>query len=263
MLWVMANLFIGLCLLIPIALISFIFPFPVVSRACFLIVNHLYRWCVSVDSFWMQKVIGIELIVVGESNSHAAPIVICNHQSWFDIPLIQDIISRRGPMVKFLVKQELVWVPIIGWICLVLNFPRLKRSNKSGDRKADFSIIEKTTKSHGKQGALLIFPEGTRFTKSKHLHQQSPYERLLKPKAGGLRIIKNNTDLETPLVDITIDYGAVKPNIWQCLRGKPRQIRITIEHFTLAELDNLEEWLNRRWHEKDAILNHTVSLLSR
>ncbi len=218
-------------------------------------VDHLYRWCVRVDSFWMQQVIGIKLNVVGKSNSHAAPIVICNHQSWFDIPLIQDVISRQGPMVKFLVKQELVWVPIIGWICLVLNFPRLKRSKKSGDRKADFSIIEKTTKSHGKQGALLIFPEGTRFTPNKHLSQSSPYERLLKPKAGGLRVIKNNTDLNTPLVDITIDYGKVKPNIWRCLRGEPRQIKITIEHFTLADLDNLEEWLNHRWYEKDAILN--------
>ena len=78
---------------------------------------------------------------------------------------------------------------------------------------------------------------------------------MLKPKAGGLRVIKNNTDLATPLIDITIDYGATRPNIWQCLHGNPRKIRITIEHFTLAELDNIEDWINHRWHEKDAILN--------
>ena len=253
----MVNLLIGLCLLIPIAIISVVFPFPSVSRACFFSVDLLYRWCVSVDSFWMQQIIGIELIIVGEASSDVAPIVICNHQSWFDIPLIQDVISRRGPMLKFLVKQELVWVPIIGWICLVLNFPRLNRSKQSGARKADFSIIEKTTKAHGKEGALLIFPEGTRFTLNKHQSQRSPYERLLKPKAGGLRVIKNNTHPSTPLVDITIDYGDVKPNIWRCLHGDPRQIRITIEHFSLAELDNLEQWLNNRWHEKDAILKQT------
>ncbi len=249
----MANLLIGLCVLFPLAVINLLLPFTSVSRACFLIVDHLYRWCVRVDSFWMQRVVGIELIVIGEPNSHAAPVVICNHQSWFDIPLVQDVISRRGPMLKFLVKQELVWVPIIGWICLVLNFPRLNRSKKGGAQKADFSIIEKTTKAHGKQGALLIFPEGTRFTRDKHESQQSPYQNLLKPRAGGLRVIKTNTDPTTPLVDITIDYGVEKPNIWRCLHGNPRRIRITVEHFTLAELDNVEDWLNQRWHEKDAV----------
>jgi len=251
----MVNLLIGLCCLVPVAIINLVLPFPAVSRACFFIVKHLYRWCVRVDSFWMRRVVGIELTIVGEADSDAAPIVICNHQSWFDIPLIQDVISCRGPMVKFLVKQELVWVPIIGWICLVLNFPRLKRSKKRGDRKADFSIIEKITQSHGKQGALLIFPEGTRFTSSKHQDQQSPYERLLKPKAGGLKVIKNNTDPKTPLIDITIDYGDTKPNIWRCLHGTPSHIRITIEHFTLSELDDLETWLNHRWHEKDRVLS--------
>lgn len=255
----MVNLLIGLGVLFPVAIVNLLLPFPLISKACFHIVEHLYRWCVRVDSFWMRRVVGIELTVVGEANSYAAPIIICNHQSWFDIPLIQDVVSRQGPMVKFLVKQELVWVPIIGWICLVLNFPRLKRRKNSGDRKADFSIIEKTTKSHGKQGALLIFPEGTRFTLSKHQRQQSPYKSLLKPKAGGLKVIKNNTEPSTPLIDITIDYGEAKPNIWRCLHGDPPHIRIVIEHFTLAELDNLEEWINHRWHEKDAILNKTPS----
>ncbi len=253
----MINLLIGLCVLIPVGIVNLLLPFPIVSQACFFIVDFIYRWCVRVDSFWMRQVVGVELIVRGEASSHAAPIVICNHQSWFDIPLIQDVVSSQGPIVKFLVKQELIWVPIIGWICLVLNFPRLKRSKNSGDRKADFSIIEKTTQSHGKQGALLIFPEGTRFTRNKHQRQQSPYERLLKPKAGGLKIIKNNADPKTPLIDITIDYGDTKPNIWNCLHGNPRHIRITIEHFTLAELDDLENWLNNRWYEKDIILSET------
>lgn len=250
----MLNLLLGLCVLVPISIINLLLPFYPIFGVCSHIVKHLYRWCVCVDSFWMRRVVGIELLVEGESNLHAAPIVICNHQSWFDIPLIQDVISRRGPMVKFLVKEELVWVPIIGWICLALNFPRLKRSNKREDRKADFSIIEKTTKSRGKEGALLIFPEGTRFTKEKHAKQQSPYKHLLKPKAGGLRVIKNNSDPETPLIDITIDYGDVRPNIWRCLHGNPSRIRVNVEYFTLAELDDLESWINNRWHQKDLIL---------
>lgn len=254
----MANLLIGFCVLVPIAIVSLLLPFEFVSRACFFLVKHLYRWCVWVDSFWMQQVVGIKLSVDGEANTHPAPVVICNHQSWFDIPLIQDVISKDGPMIKFLIKQELAWVPIIGWICLVLDFPRLNRSKQIGDRKADFSIIEKTTKSHGKQGALLIFPEGTRYTANKHLSQASPYQHLLKPKAGGMKIIKKNTDPATPLIDITINYGEKQPHIWRCLHGNPRHIHINIEHFTLAQLDNVEEWLNQRWQEKDTILNQPI-----
>ena len=250
----LVNLLIGLCFLIPIAIVSFLLPFPIVSRASFFLVDFFYRWCVWVDSFWMLKVVGVELEIVGEPNSHLAPIVICNHESWFDIPLVQHVITHRGPIIKFLVKQELVWVPVIGWICIVLDFPRLKRSKKRGDRKTDVTLIEKATKSRGKNGALLIFPEGTRFTQDKHERQQSPHQRLLKPKAGGLGIIKNNTDLTTPLIDITIDYGGSKTSIWKCLQGNPRKIRITIEHFTLADLDDVEAWLNQRWYEKDAIL---------
>ena len=151
-------------------------------------------------------------------------------------------------------KEELVWVPIIGWICLSLNFPRLKRGKKSGDRKSDFSIIEKTSKSHGNDGALLVFPEGTRFTNTKRLDQKSPYKNLLKPRAGGLNVIKNNMDPNTPLVDITIDYGDSRPNIWKCLHGNPAKIKITVAHFKLAELSSTEDWLNNRWYEKDKIL---------
>ncbi|MCH2190998.1 MAG: 1-acyl-sn-glycerol-3-phosphate acyltransferase [Gammaproteobacteria bacterium] len=250
----MLNLLIGVGLLIPVAIINLLIPVPMVSKVCFFFVKVLYRWCVLVDSFWMKRVVGIELEVVGEAESHPSPVVICNHQSWFDIPLIQEVVASRGPIVKFLVKEELVWVPIIGWICLSLNFPRLKRGKKSGDRKSDFSIIEKTSKSHGNDGALLVFPEGTRFTNTKRLDQKSPYKNLLKPRAGGLNVIKNNMDPNTPLVDITIDYGDSRPNIWKCLHGNPAKIKITVAHFKLAELSSTEDWLNNRWYEKDKIL---------
>jgi len=250
----MLNLLIGVCVLIPVAIVNLLIPLPVVSKACFVLVKVLYRWCVLVDSFWMKRVVGIELDIIGEAESHRSPVVICNHQSWFDIPLIQEVVASRGPIVKFLVKEELVWVPIIGWICLALNFPRLKRGKKKGDRKSDFSIIEKTTKSHGKDGALLVFPEGTRFTPVKQMNQKSPYKRLLKPRAGGIKVIKNNMDPDTPLIDITIDYGESRPNIWKCLHGDPAKIKITIEHFKLAQLESVEDWLNDRWHQKDKIL---------
>lgn len=254
-LWVTLNLLIGFILLLPIALLKLLLPIAWVRRGCDKLIDFIYRFAVAMDTFWMQRVVGIELVIEGEPNRAAAPVVICNHQSWFDIPLVQEIITGKGPMVKFLVKQELTWVPIIGWICLALNFPLLERNKNRQSRKSDFTMIQKASKEHGDDaGALLVFPEGTRFSEAKRKRQNSPYVKLLKPKAGGLKIIKKHINAGGQLVDITIDYLQDKVNIWDCLHGKPKKIIITLRHYSLDEIEVMEDWLNEVWAEKDQIL---------
>ena len=257
-LWVAINLLIALALVLPTALIGWLIPLPSVSRTCSSLIDHIYRNAVKLDSFWMQSVVGIELVINGEPNTRQTPIVICNHQSWFDIPLIQEVITGQGPIVKFLIKREIVWVPIIGWVCLILNFPRLYRSQNRADRQSDYSIIQKASREHGHDsGALLIFPEGTRFTEKKRLGQQAPYQHLLAPRLGGLRIIKEHADQNAGLVDVTINYHKKNVRIWDCLHGDPRKITITLDYFELSEIENIETWLNQRWREKDQLLERT------
>ena len=67
-------------------------------------------------------------------------------------------------------------------------------------------------------------------------------------------MIKQHVDSETKLVDITIDYHKKDVRIWDCLRGDPKKITITIEHYSLADIADIETWLNNRWLEKDRIL---------
>ncbi len=208
----------------------------------------------------MQKVVGIELDIQGDVEFSRSPVVICNHQSWFDIPLVQDIVTRDGPIVKFLVKREIIWIPIIGWICLALNFPRLYRNKGGATRENDFSIIQKASKEHGDEpGALLIFPEGTRFTEAKKQKQNVGYDHLVRPRSGGLKMIQNFVSADTPLVDITIDYHQSNVNILRCLHGDPRKITITLKQYVFSEIDNVEDWLNRRWSEKDKLLSKGAS----
>lgn len=253
-LWVTMNLIIGVCLLIPISIINCLVPFAVVSRGCFFLVDLIYRTAVRIDSFWMKKVVGINVVIKGEINSLKSPVVICNHQSWFDIPLIQDVITGNGPIVKFLIKRELVWVPIIGWICLALDFPRLSRSRDTNTGQSDFSLIRQASKEHGNEsGALLIFPEGTRFSEKKKKDQEAPYQHLLRPRAGGLTIIQKHAKPDTPLIDITIDYHQQKVSIWNCLHGNPKQITITLEYYCLSEIEDMSSWLNERWAIKDKL----------
>ena len=259
-LWVIINLLIGFAILLPVSIISWLLPLPIISRACAYIVDHVYRTAVRIDSFWMQQVVGIELVINGERSTDPTPVVICNHQSWFDIPLVQEVISGKGPIVKFLIKREIVWVPIIGWICLALNFPRLRRNKNSQSGDSDFSIVKKVSKTHGHEsGALLIFPEGTRFTELKKQKQKAPYEHLVNPRAGGLKIIKQHANPDTQLVDITINYHQKNVRIWDCLHGNPKKITITLEHFNLSEIEDVEGWLNERWLVKDGVLGEGIS----
>src|SRR5690606_11496717 len=45
---------------------------------------------------------------------HGWYLVTSNHQSWSDILILQKIFNRRIPMLKFFLKQELIWVPLMG-----------------------------------------------------------------------------------------------------------------------------------------------------
>ena len=254
-LWVASNLIFGLLLLIPVSIISALFPFVLIRRWCFFLTQNIYRIAVQINSFWMKRIIGIGLIVKGESQIHPNAVIICNHQSWFDIPIIQDVVTSRGPMVKFLIKRELVWVPIIGWICLALRLPTLGRSKNTDTRARDRIIIQNASNSHANEpGALLIFPEGTRFTEKKRAMRGAPYNNLLKPRSGGLNLIKEHTSPDVELVDMTIDYHRKNVSIWECLHGAPSVITITLKHYKIGDIKDASSWLNERWKEKDIIL---------
>ena len=53
-------------------------------------------------------------------------LVICNHQSWADIPVLQKVFNRRIPFLKFFLKRELIWVPVLGLAWWALDFPFLR-----------------------------------------------------------------------------------------------------------------------------------------
>ena len=102
--WVTTNLLLSFALLLPISIISWLIPLPAVTRCCNFIADHIYRIAVKIDTFWIQQVLGIKLVIKGKANTQQTPVVICNHQSWFDIPLVQHVITGNGPIIKFLVK---------------------------------------------------------------------------------------------------------------------------------------------------------------
>lgn len=225
-------------------------------NACTRLIEFCYRAAAAINSAWMVYVVRVNFNVDGQLPSHPAPVVVVNHQTWFDIPILQHVVTGQGPICKFLIKRQLVWVPIVGWICYALNFPRLNRGGSGVAQKQDFQAIEAASSSlHKESGALLIFAEGTRHTEEKHRRQNSPYKKLLIPRPGGLKIALATVPSGTPVVDITIDYKGGETNFWKCLHGANRKIDIYIKAHDASDIADARSWLHDRWEEKDKRLH--------
>jgi len=82
-------------------------------------------------------------------------LVMANHQSLFDIPLINAVMGIR---IRFLAKKSLRLIPVFGWYLWAGRYIFIDRSNP---RESHRSIEDAVTKL--RQGpSLAIFPEGTR-----------------------------------------------------------------------------------------------------
>jgi len=62
-------------------------------------------------------------------------LVLANHQSWIDILVLQKIFYKKIPMLKFFLKKELIWVPVLGLAWWALDFPFMKRYPRELIRK--------------------------------------------------------------------------------------------------------------------------------
>ena len=57
-------------------------------------------------------------------------LVLANHQTWVDIPVLQAAFNRRMPLLRFFLKSQLFWVPLLGLAWWALDFPFMKRYSR-------------------------------------------------------------------------------------------------------------------------------------
>ena len=141
-------------------------------------------------------------------------LVICNHLSLLDIPVVQGIFFKQIPFLRFFIKKELVWVPFLGQALWALEYPTMKRYSKEILRKhpelrgKDLNTAMRSCKKLiGKPVSILNYPEGTRFTTAKHSKKKSTYNNLLQPRAGGVHtVLRSLGDQLTALLDVTLVY---------------------------------------------------------
>ncbi|NQY87226.1 MAG: acyltransferase [Colwellia sp.] len=222
----------------------------------------------------------IEIKITGleELNRKDWYLVLANHQSWVDIVVLQRALHGQIPFLKFFLKKELIYVPILGLAWWALDFPFMKRYSQSFLRKnphlkgKDLETTRKAcAKFKHKPVSVMSFIEGTRYTQEKHDKQNSPFNHLLKPKAAGIAFVLDamGEHLNT-IVDVTIYYPEGIPTFVDFLCGRVKNVQVEIHATEITkELTGdyfndrsykiyFQKWLTQFWHDKDVRLNNMM-----
>ena len=127
-------------------------------------------WGIGVIRVWrrvfmasVELVLGIRYTVTGRENLPAEPVVIlCKHQSAWETVALQDVFFPRW--LCFIYKQELHWVPFVGWALYSLPMVAIDRA---GGKDALKSLVAEGRKRLAEGHHVLVFPEGTRVAPGK------------------------------------------------------------------------------------------------
>jgi 1-acyl-sn-glycerol-3-phosphate acyltransferase len=186
--------------------------------------------------------------------------------------VLQKIFNRRIPFLRFFLKQQLIWVPLLGPAWWALDFPFMKRYSRQTllrhpelqgkDREATRRACEKFRHM---PVSVMNFAEGTRFTQAKHDAQSSPFRHLLRPKAGGVAFVLDAMgEALHAILDVTIVYPEGPCTLMDLIAGRVHDIRVHVRERPIdagligsydedtAFRGRVKAWMNTLWRDKDA-----------
>jgi 1-acyl-sn-glycerol-3-phosphate acyltransferase len=144
--------FLGMLIITPIfvVLILLLLPFSGITR------SRAASYWAHFSLFWLKLTCNLGFEVRGRENIPNHPsIILCKHQSAWETIALQVIF----PPQIWVLKRELLYIPIIGWAWMALSTIPI-------DRSAGREALKKLV-THGKDRLarglwVVIFPEGTR-----------------------------------------------------------------------------------------------------
>ena len=276
------NVFFWVPILLFFAIVKLIVPLNKVRLMIDPLLLRIAEAWIAGNSGWMGLTQRTQWDVQGikDLKYHSWYLVNCNHQSWVDILVLQHLFNRRIPLLKFFLKQQLIWVPIMGLAWWALEFPFMRRHSEEYLKQHPEmrGKDQETTRKACEKFALIPtsvmnFLEGTRFTPAKHQRQKSPYRNLLKPKAGGLALALNAMgDKFQAILDVTIVYPDGAPDFWQFLCGKLKRVVVRVRSIPVpqqlarcdyagdpAAREAYQKWVQQLWLQKDAQIAELTS----
>ena len=258
----------------------YLVPVPTWRRKCVAAAMNIpavwYRSC-----YYLLKINrSVQWEVTGEQafNKKGWYLLICNHISWLDIPVVAGAYSYKMPVIKFFMKKELLWgAPLVGLSCKLLGYPFLERGKKRSANKrtkggADLSTTQKACEQiKVYPTTLFMFVEGTRVTEQKQQRQHSPYQHLLKPRAGGMATVLHNMHPQLDgIIDVTLNYKPREFTLLGLTLGKVKKVQLSAKIIPVEEAligdyyrdtrykKEMREWLAHIWQQKDATITEMI-----
>ena len=135
--------------------------------------KYLSQWAIFC-MWWLKITLNIKTNVVGRENIiNSSCIIISNHQSTWETLAFQTIF----PAHTWVLKRELLWLPVFGWSLALLKPIIINRGEKLNAIK---KVIKQGADRLEKGISIVIYPEGTR----------QPYKKLGVYQNGGSAIAK-------------------------------------------------------------------------
>lgn len=259
------------------AVVKAVLPLRPIRRACDWLLMAIAASWIGINSTLIRWFTNTRLVI--DIDARLQPdghyLVLSNHQTWVDIPMLQAALNRRVPLLRFFLKSQLFWVPLLGLAWWALDFPFMKRySRQQLEKRPELAgrDIEATRRACAKfmhiPVSVMNFVEGTRFTPAKHQQQASPFTYLLKPKAGGIAFVLDAMGRALhSILDVTIVYPDGRPTMVDLFANRVREVRVNIRERPIpAELlggdyqndpvfrERVQGWLNDLWRDKDQLI---------
>merc|ERR1712131_495784 len=245
--------------------------------------RDLYRACCKhITTAWFRIIIFIPLVwgkckfkVYSDdaTETHAGKevgICIANHRytnDWILDFIAAEQYSMLGQCKAF-IKSEIGMIPFLGWAMWFNEFGFLTRAKASKDLKT-LQRASEHFREYTEPCWLLLYPEGTRFTKEKHEasiefareKQIQPMRQHLIPRPKGFHEL--TTSLKNSNVKAMYDCTFYVENdfdvsIAHWLKGNPSTISLVCSRIDLSEIptdpDESKAYLYQLFHEKDEII---------
>lgn len=248
-------------------------PIPPLRQLCF-------RGLEGIAALWIDgnsalaRSNGIEFDVRGTDDLVYADwyLVGTNHVSWVDVVALQRAFNHKIPFLRFFVKQQLIWVPLLGLAWWAMELPFMRRHSRAqiqANPQLRIDDVAATKRAcepfRHRPTAITNFLEGTRFTPAKHAAQGSPFTHLLKPKVGGIAYaLEAIGEKMNTFLDVTLVYPHGRETLWDLMTGRLRRVIIDVQRRTVpADLLNgdyggdaeyrarFKLWVEGIWQEKD------------
>lgn len=268
--------------IILLAAVKLVIPWRAFRRAVGRILTAIAESWVAINTLLLRRMQQTrwELRGLEGLNRRGWYLVIANHRSWVDILALQAVLNRRVPFLKFFIKKELRWVPVLGLAWWALDMPFMKRYSRAElERRPELRGVDLETTRRAcarfadQPTSVINFVEGTRFTAQKRARTGSSYAHLLNPRAGGIAFVLGAMGpILHEILDVTIAYPAGAGGFWDLCCGRIGHIVIEIRRRPLeawlsagdyaADADfrrRFQDWLGALWAAKDARLGEILN----